>query len=424
MHQQSQEKRMTRDAETNSQFRFVRTGKPRAVRLKKDLTRDIKRGHAWLFSQAVEKISAPAGSVVEVVDRRGDKKIAAGIFHPTHAITVRVGTVRPPFQLNDRWFESSLLRAWQLRKQHFSSATNGFRLVAGEGDGLPGLIIDVYGRTAVIKLDGGGPEAFYQPIEIADWLGSRLDLEQVVYRPRGRGQPGKIIWSANPATASSVTQIGPAVSFLENGLRFTADVFQGQKTGFFLDQRDNRYLIHGLSYGRSVLNLFSFSGGFSVAAGVGGAEQVTSVDVAQPAIQAANQHWDLNGLTPKNHQGIASDCFDFLEAALAERRQWDIVICDPPSFAPSEKAIPQAMAAYDRLAYLSSRVTAAGGLLALASCSSHVTHAMFTKMAVEALGRSRRKARLIADRGLPIDHPTPLAMPELRYLKFLLLQLD
>ena len=298
----------------------------------------------------------------------------------------------------------------------FDANTTGYRLVAGEGDGIPGLVVDVYAQTAVIKLDGGGPEAFYDPAAIAAWLGNRLQLASVVYRPRGRGAGQGSSFGIRPGM-STLNHRPKPVDFLENGLRFSADVYRGQKTGFFLDQRDNRDLIHKLARQSSVLNLFSFNGGFSVAAGAGGSDHVTSVDIAAPAVQAAEQHWLQNELPVGKHEAIVADCFEFLESAVAERRQWNIVICDPPSFAPSEKAVPNAVAAYGRLSriggprYNKRRSFGTGILLE--------PHRSFELPANQrrGTGRARRKANVIADRGLPTDHPAPLAMPELRVSK-------
>ncbi len=192
-------------------------------------------------------------------------------------------------------------------------------------------------------------------------------------------------------------------------MKFTADVIHGQKTGFFLDQRDNRALVRRLSQGKRVLNLFSFNGGFSIAAGLGGASHVTSVDIAAPAIEAANLHWIGNGLAAESHQGIAADVFEFLESAQQSKRTWDMVICDPPSFAPSESTKATALAAYARLAQLAAKATGSSGLLALASCSSHIHHQDFLNCNAEAIGRARRKATLLADCGLPwiIQHLSP-----------------
>jgi 23S rRNA (cytosine1962-C5)-methyltransferase len=231
----------------------VRVGKPVYIRLRKDLTRSIKRGHAWLYSDAIEIVDAPAGSVAVLTDRKGDKRIASGIYDPNHAIPLRICRTQPPFTLDERWLQQQLRVAAELRASAFDEQTTGYRLVAGEGDGLPGLIIDVYGRTAVIKLDGGAPQAFYRPAGIAQWLAEQLPLECVVLRFRERGKAGEVLQGDVPTTA---------VAFLENGLHFTADVLHGQKTGFFLDQRDNRGLIRRISRGCRVLNLFSFNGGF------------------------------------------------------------------------------------------------------------------------------------------------------------------
>jgi 23S rRNA (cytosine1962-C5)-methyltransferase len=394
---------------------LVREGKAVPLQLRKDLVRDIKRGHAWLYSDALERlVKAPAGTVAILNDRKGER-IASGIYAPEHAIPLRICRTSPPYTLDDAWLADRLIQAYRLRTAFFDAQTTGYRLTFGEGDWVPGLVIDIYDRTAVMKLDGGAPEQFYQPPAIAQWLVKHLPLERVVLRSRERGRGGEVL-------------IGPKVEqpvpFLENGLRFTADVIHGQKTGFFLDQRDNRAIVRRLSRNQRVLNLFSFNGGFSIAAGLGGASHVTSVDIAAPAIEAARVHWSNNQLKEDLHCGEVADVFAFLENANQSKQQWDFVICDPPSFAPSESSKPTALAAYSRLAQLAAKATATSGLLALASCSSHVDHQDFLTCNSEALGRARRKATLLADCGMPVDHPTPLAMSELRYLKFLLFRLD
>ena len=396
-------------------MKMVREGKAVHLRLRKDLTRSIKRGHAWLYSDALELVPAASGSVAILSDRSGEKRLASGIYDPEHAIPLRICRTQPPLALDEAWLTDQLRRAAQLRSAFFPPSTTGYRLVAGEGDGVPGLIIDIYDTTAVIKLDGGAPESFYVPRGIARWLSAEFGMRRVILRTRERGRGGETLLGDPPTEA---------VPFLENGLRFAADVVLGQKTGFFLDQRDNRALVERISRGRRVLNLYSFNGGFSVAAGRGGAEQVTSVDIAAPAIAAAEQHWLMNDLPAERHQGVTADCFNFLETCARDKQTWELVICDPPSFAPNEKSRDRALSAYGRLAQLAAKATASHGLLALASCSSHVDTLAFREVNTEALGRSRRSAMLLAENSLPLDHPTPLAMPELRYLKFQLFQLD
>jgi 23S rRNA (cytosine1962-C5)-methyltransferase len=384
------------------------------VSLNKDLVRSIKCGQAWLFSNAVELVKARSGSVAQLLDRKGNT-IASGIYDPEHPIVMRICRTREPLNLDDNWLVECLEQAIAWRQQLFDERTTGYRLVAGEGDLLPGLIIDRYDDTAVIKLDGGAPEEFYVPDAIGKWLAKRLSLKCVIHRPRGRGSEGQCIVGAMPS--------GP-VEFLENSMRLTADVLRGQKTGFFLDQRDNRQLISSISAKLSVLNLFSYNGGFSVAAGLGGASAVISVDVAEAALSAAQSHWQLNQLPLANHRAIAQDCFDFLQAAKQSGQSWDLVICDPPSFAPNQQAVQTAQAAYTRLAQLAASVVRPGGLLALASCSSHINAEKFSEANLQGFSRAHRTARLLLERGLPGDHPTPAAMPELKYLKFQLLRLQ
>lgn len=393
---------------------LVRQGKAISLHLCKDLVREIKRGHCWIYSDALDRLpKAPAGTVAILSDRKGER-IASGIYDAEHPIPLRICRSSAPMTLDDDWLIERLRQSHRLRSTYFQASTNGFRLTNGEGDAVPGLVIDVYDATAVIKLDGGAPEHFYQPGPIAQWLRDNLGLSTVVYRSRQRGRAGEFL------LGNEVRE----VSFLENGMRLTADVLQGQKTGFFLDQRDNRALVGRLSSQRCVLNLFSFNGGFSIAAGLGGAARVTSVDIAEQAVAAANRHWIHNELPASGHEGVVADVFEYLDAAQQSKQNWDFVICDPPSFAPGEHAKSAGLAAYARLAQATAKVTAKGGLLALASCSSHISELEFLACNTEALGRARRKAMLLATGGQPIDHPTPLAMPEMRYLKFLLFKLD
>jgi 23S rRNA (cytosine1962-C5)-methyltransferase len=384
--------------------------------LKKELTRSIKQGHLWIYSDAIELPQAADGSVAHIQNRAG-QVIACGIYCRDHAIPIRVCRTDGPWRLDDEWFLQRINSAVELRKHYWARAaeTTGYRLVAGEGDGLPGLIVDRYSDTAVIKLDGGAPEAFYDVPAIAEWLGQTLGISCVVQRPRGRAKESFPVLGSLPLRP---------VEFLENGLRFTADVVRGQKTGFFLDQRDNRDLVRRLSCGLKVLNLFSYTGGFSIAAGKGGASCVTSVDLSPWAVQAAGQHWLENDLDQAKHECVVADAFAYLQQAASQDRKWDLVICDPPSFAPSQQSTGSATTAYSKLAQAASRLVDSGGYLALASCSSHVGAAEFSAANLEGIGRARRQAQLIANRALPIDHPTPLAMPELRYLKFQFLRLN
>lgn len=388
---------------------------PVALRLSRDLVRTIKRGHPWVYAEALRQLPpAPAGTSAILLDHRKGQEIARGLYDPKSPLALRIcSTDGKP--LDDRWAERRLTRALALRERFIRSDTTGYRLAHGEGDGLPGLAIDRYDRVLVQKFDGPGPEGFWNAEELAGWLRDQTGVDAVVGRRRERSAAARVL---------AGEMRSPVVPFLENGMRFTADVVAGQKTGFFLDQRDNRDFLRGLVRGQSVLNLFSYTGGFSIAAGVGGASQVTSVDLAAPAVKAAEDHWALNELPAGAHEAVAADAFEYLEKVRMEKRRWDVVVVDPPSFAPSQESVTRATSAYQKLFSAAIRVTANGGLLAAASCSSHISEAHFIGVCEEAVSDARRQGRVITVRSQPSDHPWPLALPEFRYLKFVVLQLS
>ena len=212
------------------------------------------------------------------------------------------------------------------------------------------------------------------------------------------------------------------VRFRENGLHFQADLVQGQKTGFFFDQRDNRGRSRRLAKGRSVLNLFAYTGGFSVYAGANGATEVTSVDLAKPAMEEAERNWLLNGLPPERHHASRPTPSSSWRRPGPRKRSWDLVVVDPPSFAPAERHVAKALASYQALFAAALQVLAPGGIAALSSCSSHVSPQMFFELTEAAVSKARRRATVLGVYGQPADHPFPLACRELQYLKFLLLQ--
>jgi 23S rRNA (cytosine1962-C5)-methyltransferase len=403
------------------------------LRLARDLVRVLKRGNPWVYREALRSLPDVApGTPAVLLDNKRGRPVARGFYDPTSAVAFRACDADSPNRpLDDSWAAERLHLAWRLRQKLFGAPratdnavsltedrnvrpTTAFRLANGEGDGMPGLVVDLYSDTAVMKLDGPGPCGFWNALGIANWLASEVGIRTVIKRPRERDEPGRVLIGAVPTRP---------VAFLEHGLRFTADVMRGQKTGFFLDQRDNRVLVRRFSAGATVLNLFGYTGGFSVAAGVGGAIHVTTVDSARPAIEVANVHWHLNGLATKAHAGLVTDAFEFLAEARGGGRRWDIVVSDPPSFAPSKTSLEKAVAAYRKLAADAASVTAPHGLLALASCSSHVDLPLFLETIEHGLSQARRSGTVLALHSQPPDHPTPLALPEFRYLKFVLLRL-
>ena len=394
---------------------------PLVLRLNRDLARTIKRGHPWVYADALRDLPrANSGTPAVLLDNKKGQPVAIGFYDPASPLAFRVCDATGLSKLDDRWAERRLRDALALRASLFDeqtagTQTTGYRLLNGEGDGTPGLVVDVYGSAAVMKLDGAGPCGFWNAPEIAGWLAESSSLNCVYERRKERGTEGRVLVGSIPQQP---------VPFVEHGLKFTADLVKGQKTGFFLDQRENRHTVRHLARGRSVLNLFAYTGGFSVAAGCGGATQVTTVDLAKPAIDAAVDHWRLNGLPESLHEALAADAFEFLDEAARERRRWDIVVVDPPSFAPNQESIPKATTAYQTLIAAGARVTSKGGLLAAASCSSHIHLEAFLTICEEGVSEARRRATVLGIHSQPADHPTPLVLPEYRYLKFVLMRVD
>ncbi|RYE82086.1 MAG: class I SAM-dependent rRNA methyltransferase, partial [Myxococcales bacterium] len=287
--------------------------------------------------------------------------------------------------------------------------TTALRLCNGEGDGLPGLVLDRYERWGVLRTDGAGALAFARRHEGAVRAALGDSVDGVMLRPR-EGAPEAWIGPSAPAT----------VTVREHGMAMQVDLLQGQKTGAFLDQRDNRRRVRELSPGRRVLNLFSYAGGFSIAAALGGASQVTSVDIAAGGHAAAQRSMRDNGLDPTIHRFVTADVFTFLTAARARGDRWDLVISDPPSFAPNERTRERAIMAYRKLHEACRAVLAPGGLFAAASCSSHVGLDDF----LTTLQLDPPDLHVAEIHGQPADHPVTPSWPEGRYLKFVLLQRD
>lgn len=399
------------------------------IRLAKPLERSIRRGHPWIYRDALrardlgltpEGIGGSArgglrtGSAVDIIGSDG-KFVARGLFDARSPIAVRVATLDRTEALDDAFVRRRIQSALRARRGAFDAATtDAFRWVNGEGDFLPGVVVDVYASVAVVRFDGDAVRAWRDAVTAAVVAeGRALGVTHVLERSRGgRGEP--LHGGAPPSP----------VEIRENGVRFAVDVVHGQKTGFFLDQRENRRAIRPFAAGVDVVNLFSYTGGFSVHAALGGARRVTSVDVAAAALTDARNNFALNGIDPERHRFDAEDAFDWLERARADKRRYGLVITDPPSFAPSEKALQKALVAYRDLHARALALVDEGGVFCAASCSSHVTMDAFVGTLMDAADKTRRPLRLLELRGQPADHPTPPAFPEGRYLKFVLARAD
>jgi 23S rRNA (cytosine1962-C5)-methyltransferase len=372
----------------------------------------IREGHPWIYDRALAPPpeGVAAGDLVTIVDDEGP--IATAFADPGSPLRARVLEV-PDVAIDAAWVLARTRDASTRRvRDPLLLGCSGRRVIHGEGDACPGLVIDVYEDTAVVVFDGEAASAFWRP-RLADAIAgieaAGITLAHVWVRA-DRGVKRAIEGSAFRGDPP------PEITISEDEARFVVDVRHGQKTGFFLDQRENRRTVRKHAAGATVLNLFSYSGGFSLHAALGGATRVTSVDIAPPAIAAVTRNAALSGLAVEHHEAVVSDVFDFLVRAATQRRRWDLVICDPPSFAPSERAKPNALAAYRKLATVALAVVEPGGRFALASCSSHIAESELLAM----MASVRPTARLRLSAGAASDHPVVPGFSEGRYLKFLL----
>jgi len=391
------------------------------IELKRDVTKHLKQGHRWIFANCFDE-GRSVKSGIHLLAFKGEP-LALGIWQGDTQLRFRVLVLaeEPIFRKNnikrtlELYFETQWRKAVAIRKTFDLAVTNSFRLINGEGDGLPGLIVDIYNDTAVIKHDHTIMEKTWNAPAIAEKIQAAFPQIQCVYLKRRN--------DADEKGTNIVGTLAPEVQFLENGVLFASNIRDAAKTGFFLDQRDNRKMIQHFAKNKTVLNMFSYTGGFSIFAAKGGAKEVTSVDIAKVAIQAVNRNFEINSLKTVHHD-IATDAFEYLEQQNLEKTKYDLVITDPPSFAPNEKSVEQAKAAYTKVFANSIKLVNPEGLFAASSCSSHISSKDFMEICKESFSRARKKATLVYVGGQPVDHPYPSAMEELRYLKFALFRLD
>jgi 23S rRNA (cytosine1962-C5)-methyltransferase len=387
------------------------------VTLRKRLARAIGGGHPWIWREALAGAPRlPDGAVVLVADAAG-RPLARGFWDARSPIAVRV-VARGREGADVEIVVGARLASALERRLTFIDRrqTDAFRWVHGEADELPGVHVDVYGTAASLRYDGAGARAFYRGLAerlVGAAAARGLAIETVVERHRrGAGQD-----EAEAARAVVGRLPAGEIEVRENGLRFGVDLAHGQKGGLFLDQRDNRALVRTLAAGRRVLNLFGYTGGFSVYAAAGGASETVTVDVAAPAVAAARRNFARNGLPLERARFVAGDAFAFLEQAAAAGERFDLVISDPPSFASSRRALPTGLRAYRRLHRLAAAVTAPGGILCAASCSSHVDRKSFLATIEAGARDAGRRFTLRELRGAAADHPVTLQFPEGDYLK-------
>jgi 23S rRNA (cytosine1962-C5)-methyltransferase len=383
----------------------------------------IRKGHPWLFADSVREQNREGrlGELAVIYDHR-DRFLALGLFDPHSPLRVRVLHAGKPVTVDEAWWRGHLRAALDRRGGLFDEQTNGYRLINGESDGWPGLVLDRYGDALVLKLY----TAAWLPRlrEIVELIGEALALDRLVLRLSRNIQ---VMAEEDYHFADGQVLRGTApegnVVFLEAGLRFEADVVRGQKTGFFLDQRENRRQVGALAAGGEVLNAFSFSGGFSLYAARGGARSVTDLDLSAHALESAKRNFALNRSLPAGarcrHETVQADAFEWLAS---ERRQFDLVVLDPPSLAKRESERTGAMGAYSKLATSGITRLRRGGILVASSCSAHVTKEEFFAAVRGAAAQSGRKFEELLTTGHAPDHPA--TFKEAEYLKCIYLKLD
>ena len=396
----------------------------------------VRSGHPWVFSDSILDLNraGQTGELAVIYDRK-DRFLAVGLFDPDSPIRVRILHAGKPQTIDRAWWQARLMQAIARRRDLFDEQTTGYRLIHGESDGWPGLVLDRYDTTLVLKLY----TAAWLPRldETLVLLKENVPCERVVLRlsrniqsfaeERLQRRDGEIIFSEHavpdqPSLGSfGAAGAGAPIVFLESGLRFEADVLRGQKTGFFLDQRENRREVETLARGRRVLNAFSFSGGFSVYAARGGAAAVTDLDISAHALAAAQRNFALNqnfpGVAACRHDTAQGDVFDWLAASAAK---FDLVVLDPPSLAKRATEREGALRAYEWLNALGIARLAREGILVAGSCSAHVPAEDFFEVVRRAAMKSGRKFTELKTLRHPPDHPA--SFKEAEYLKVIYLK--
>jgi 23S rRNA (cytosine1962-C5)-methyltransferase len=387
------------------------------VILKSGKDQSVRRFHPWVFSGAIKKIKGNVneGDLVAVYDNK-DEFLAIGHYQ-IGSIAVRILTFKDEEIDGDFW-KKKIETAYSLRKEiglAGSEQTNAYRLVGAEGDGMPGLIIDFYNGTAVVQMHSVGMYKIQDILveALKDVLGDEL---KAVYNK----SEGSLPFKANLNPVNDYVWGKPESKIaLENGLKFHVDWEKGQKTGFFIDQRENRALLEKYSKDKDVLNMFCYTGGFSFYAMRGGARSVHSVDSSERAISITDKNVELNFPGDERHESFAKDAFKYLENA---KDKYDLIILDPPAFAKHLNVVHNALQGYKRLNAIAFEQIRPGGIIFTFSCSQVVSKDMFRKMAFSAAARAGRQVRILHQLTQPADHPINIYHPEGEYLKGLVLQ--
>jgi 23S rRNA (cytosine1962-C5)-methyltransferase len=386
-----------------------------SIILKKSADSFIKRKHPWIFSGALEKVDGnpSKGETVQILTSE-KKLVGLGSFSPSSQIRVRVWTFNPEEKIDEAFFRGKIDQAKSLREKILNVyTTNAYRIINSESDGLPGLIIDRYGEYIVCQFLSSGVEFFKEVI---------TDILNDMFKPKGIYERSNVDVREKEGLKSAIgslrgTEPEDLVEILENGFKFLVDIKEGHKTGFYLDQRDNRKLVSAFAKEKTVLNCFSYTGGFSVYALAFGAEKVTQVESSASALDLSLRNFELNNLNSSSVENINDDVFTVLRKFRDERKTFDLIILDPPKFAESASQIQKASRGYKDINLLAIKLLNPGGILFTFSCSGHVSQELFQKIVSDAALDSGREVKIIKQLAQSSDHPVLTNFPEGLYLK-------
>ncbi len=381
--------------------------------LKDGREKPLEGRHPWIFSGAIDEIDDgfEAGDLIHVFSH-AKKFLGVGYLNPRSQIAIRMLAFEDA-EINESFFAKRIRAACALRSRFIPQNTNAYRLIHSEGDFLPGLLVDRYGDYLVAQFLTAG---------IDQWKKTIVEILQKEAPARGIFEKDDSEWREREGLEKRVGKLAGEeppdyVEIEENGLQFIVDIHHGQKTGFFLDQRDNRKLVGSLSQGKRVLNCFAYTGAFSVYAAAGGAADTVSVESSEEALNTAKVNLEKNNFPPASHALVKEDVFEYLRAT---RQEFDVVILDPPAFAKSKQQIQQASRGYKDINLFAMKRLAPGGLLFTASCSSSISPDLFQKIVFAAAKDARRDVRILTKTGHAVDHPINIDHPEGEYLKGLL----
>ncbi len=380
------------------------------VQLKKGKERALILRHPWLFSGAIQHVKGKAkeGDIVEIHSDKGET-LGFGFYNPESQIRVKLFQSGKGVRIfDDSYWLQKLHHAFELRKAVLDPVlTNGYRLLHAEGDFLPGIITDIYDKTASVQIRTKGAESLI-PLLIR-FLSETVGCTSIYHKKEDK--EGE--WLMGGEVEATV--------FSENGIRFWVDVVNGQKTGFFLDQRDNRDKVKQFCKGKTVLNAFSYTGGFSVYAQAGGAKKVVSLDISAPATEACKRNMELN-FPEANHEIITADCFRYLKEM--PEGEYDCIILDPPAFSKHISTVDNAARGYKEINLKAFQKIGKSGILFTFSCSQHIDRELFQKIVFGAAADANRNIRILAHLSQGADHPVDICHREGEYLKGLMLWVE